>query len=133
RRPRPEPSRWRMRGASSRAAGHGGCLILRQHKHLQDEPMRYKLLAAGDQRTFTLVFDTADAVIPNLERFAEDQAMDAAHFSAIGAFRRATLGYFAWDRKEYVRIPVDEQVEVLTLAGDIALQGSKRTAHAHAV
>jgi predicted DNA-binding protein with PD1-like motif len=95
--------------------------------------MRSKLLAESEQRTFALVFDTADELVSSLERFAQEQAMDAAHFTAIGAFRRATLGYFAWDRKDYLRIPVDEQVEVLTLAGDVALQGEKRKVHAHVV
>jgi predicted DNA-binding protein with PD1-like motif len=95
--------------------------------------MRSKLLAESEQRTFALVFDSADEVVSSLERFAQEQAMDAAHFTAIGAFRRATLGYFAWDRKDYLRIPVDEQVEVLTLAGDVALQGEKRKVHAHVV
>jgi predicted DNA-binding protein with PD1-like motif len=44
-----------------------------------------------------------------------------------------TLGYFDWSRKDYVRIPIDEQVEVLSLVGDIAVEGSAPRVHAHAV
>lgn len=95
--------------------------------------MRTKVLGEGDQRTLALVFDAGDEVIASIERFAQEQAIDSAHFTAIGAFSSATLGYFAWERKEYLKIPVDEQVEVLTLAGDIALQDGKRKVHAHAV
>lgn len=95
--------------------------------------MRSQVLGEGEQRTIALIFDCDDEVVSTLERFAQDQGLDAAHFTAIGAFSRATLGYFSWERKDYLRIPVNEQVEVLTLAGDIALQDGTRKVHAHAV
>jgi predicted DNA-binding protein with PD1-like motif len=88
--------------------------------------MRTKVLGEGESRTIALIFDTGDEVVPALERYAQEQGLDAAHFTAIGAFSRATLGYFSWEQKEYLKIPVDEQVEVLTLTGDIALQEGKR-------
>ncbi len=95
--------------------------------------MRTKVLGEGESRTMALIFERDDEVVATLERFAQEHAIDAAHFTAIGAFSRATLGYFSWEQKEYLKIPVDEQVEVLTLAGDIALQDGKRKIHAHAV
>jgi predicted DNA-binding protein with PD1-like motif len=95
--------------------------------------MRTKVLGEGESRTIALIFQRDDEVVSALERFAQEQAIDAAHFTAIGAFSRATLGYFTWEEKRYLQIPVEEQVEVLTLAGDIALQDGKRKVHAHAV
>jgi predicted DNA-binding protein with PD1-like motif len=95
--------------------------------------MRTKVLGEGESRTLALVFERDDEVVSTLERFAQERAIDAAHFTAIGAFSGATLGYFSWEEKRYLKIPVDEQVEVLTLAGDIALQDGKRKVHAHAV
>jgi predicted DNA-binding protein with PD1-like motif len=95
--------------------------------------MRSKVLAEGESRTIALVFESDDEVVSTLERFAQEHALDAAHFTAIGAFSRATLGYFSWEQKTYLKIPVDEQVEVLALSGDIAMQGDKRKVHAHAV
>jgi predicted DNA-binding protein with PD1-like motif len=95
--------------------------------------MRSQVLGEGEQRTIALIFDCDDEVVSALERFADQRSLDAAHFTAIGAFSRATLGYFAWEQKDYLEIPVSEQVEVLTLAGDIALQDGKRKVHAHAV
>ncbi|MGB5840686.1 PPC domain-containing DNA-binding protein [Brucella anthropi] len=41
--------------------------------------------------------------------------------TAIGAFRRATLGFFDLERQDYHRIELDEQCEVLSLLGDCAL------------
>jgi predicted DNA-binding protein with PD1-like motif len=43
------------------------------------------------------------------------------------------LGYFEWQKKDYEKIPIDEQVEVLSLSGDIALDGARPKVHAHAV
>ena len=53
--------------------------------------------------------------------------------TAIGAFRDATLGYFDWEAKEYLKIPVNEQVEVLSLIGDVALKDGEPKVHAHVV
>src|SRR5262245_49914800 len=69
-----------------------------------------------------------------LVAFAREQRLSAAHFTAIGAFQSATLGYFDWEKKDYRRINVPEQVEVVSLMGDIA-EGEKGgpKVHAHAV
>ena len=95
--------------------------------------MRHKLINEAPERTFALVFDRGDEVVSTLQRFAAEQGLRASRFTAIGAFERATLGYFDWEKKDYERIPVEEQVEVLTLAGDVALAGSKPKVHAHVV
>lgn len=83
--------------------------------------------------TTVLVFDTGDEVISTLTKFAKDRHITAAHFTAIGAFRDAGLGYFDVETKKYVRNQVDEQVEVVSLSGDIALDGEKPVIHAHGV
>ena len=60
--------------------------------------------------------------------------MTAAAFTGIGVFSKAVLGYFDWAEKSYRRIPVDEQVEVAALTGDIALGPDDAPAvHAHVV
>ena len=96
--------------------------------------MRHKLLHEQDgQRTFALVFDKGDEVVEGLTSFAAEDGLGAASFTAVGAFGKATLGYFDRDRKEYREIPVEEQVEVLSLLGDIALEDGEPQVHAHVV
>jgi uncharacterized protein len=95
--------------------------------------VRSKLLSKGAEPTFILVFGKGDEAISQLTAFAEDHGISAAHFTGIGAFRDVTLGYFDRATKRYEPIPVDEQVEVLTLAGDIALEDGKPKVHAHVV
>jgi predicted DNA-binding protein with PD1-like motif len=69
-----------------------------------------------------------------LQAFAREKQLAGSHFTAIGAFREATLGYFDWDRKDYKQIPVREQVEVLSLVGDVARdEKGEPKLHAHVV
>ena len=96
--------------------------------------MRAKLIDDHDQRVFAVIFDTGEDPMVGLTRFAEEQDLTASSFSAIGAFSEATLGYFDWQKKDYERIPVREQTEVLSLLGDIAVEGENRKkVHAHVV
>ena len=95
--------------------------------------MRSQVLTRDEETTHVLVFQTSDEVVSTLEAFAREHEITAARFTAIGAFSEATLGYFDWERKEYEEIPLAEQVEVLTLAGDVALKDGKPSVHAHVV
>ena len=82
---------------------------------------------------FALIFQTGDDVKMGILDFVGQQRISAAHFSGIGAFQDAVLGYFDWEKKEYSRIEVNEQVEVVSLIGDIALDKEKPALHAHVV
>lgn len=96
--------------------------------------MRSKLLSADPPITYAIVLDTDDEVVAKgLGRFVRKQEVEAASVTAIGAFRRAVLGYFQWDTKEYKKIAVEEQVEVLSLLGDVAVGAEGPALHLHAV
>ena len=95
--------------------------------------MRTKLLNDNGERVFAIIFETGDDPVAGLTRFAEERKLGASAFTAIGALSEATLGYFDWDKKDYERIPVKDQVEVLALVGDIALQDGRPKLHAHVV
>lgn len=95
--------------------------------------MRVQVLQAEGETTYAVVFDKGDEFASGMLEFAHAQRLDTARFTAIGAFSRATLGYFDRDRKDYRRIPIDEQVEVLSLVGNIALDNTEPKIHAHVV
>jgi uncharacterized protein len=95
--------------------------------------MRSKLLDATGQKTFALIFDKGDEVVAELTAFAKKESVAAAHFTAIGAFSAVTLGYFDRASKTYLKIPVRDQVEVLSLIGDVALAKDGPQVHAHVV
>jgi predicted DNA-binding protein with PD1-like motif len=73
------------------------------------------LLEANGQKTFVLIFDTGDEVVTILQSFAREKKLACSHFTAIGAFQGATLGYYDLTKKDYKKNPVREQVEVLSL------------------
>ncbi|HYY32179.1 MAG TPA: PPC domain-containing DNA-binding protein [Gaiellaceae bacterium] len=96
--------------------------------------MRSRLIhQEAGQRTFALVFDIGDKAMAGLEGFAREQGLSAAHFTGIGAFSDVVLGYFDWQKKDYEPIHVDEQVEVVALLGDVAVQDGEPAVHAHVV
>lgn len=99
--------------------------------------MQSKLLdgdtSGNAARTFALIFDSGDDVVSTLEAFAAEKHVTAAHLTAIGAFRTVALGYFDWELKDYRRLEFDEQMEVLSLIGDIAMKDAKPKLHAHVV
>jgi predicted DNA-binding protein with PD1-like motif len=93
-----------------------------------------KLHEENGQTTYALVFDTGDEFMERLTGFAEENGLSAASLTALGAFSDLTLGYFDMDRKEYDEIPVEEQVEVLSLVGTIApKEDGGPQVHAHVV
>jgi uncharacterized protein len=95
--------------------------------------MRTKLLNADPPMTYAVGLETDEEVVETLTRFLAAEEVDTASLTAIGAFRDAVLGYFDWQTKSYRRIPVDEQVEVLSLIGDIAVADGQPSLHVHAV
>jgi len=68
-----------------------------------------------------------------LTRFADEHAIKAGSFTAIGAFSEVVTGYFDWQEKDYVKTRIAEQVEVLALVGDLAVHEGKPKIHAHVV
>jgi uncharacterized protein len=85
------------------------------------------------EKTYAVIFEKGDEVMAGLRSFAKQAGLGGAHFTAIGAFSEATLGYFERERKSYKRIPIREQVEVLSLVGDVALKNDEPEVHAHVV
>ena len=96
--------------------------------------MKHKLLNDGAQRTFAVVLDGGDEAMESLKAFAAQQRISAAQVTGIGAFRQVVLKYFDWDKKSYIENRVDEQVEVASLVGDIAVSPSgEPSVHIHLV
>ena len=95
--------------------------------------MNTKRPAADEQRTWVVVCDTGDEVMEQLAEFAAAEALSAASIQGIGALSDVTLGYFDWEAKDYERVRLDEQVEVLSLLGDVALGDGTPQLHIHIV
>jgi predicted DNA-binding protein with PD1-like motif len=96
--------------------------------------MKAALLAEqGGLRTFVLICEAGDDAMETLRAFAATHRLGGSHFTAIGAFARAVVAYFDWPAREYRHVPIDEQVEVLSLIGDVAIEKGEPKVHAHVV
>ena len=82
--------------------------------------MQTKLIHQSDgQRTFVLVLARGEEAMTELTAFAREQEVTGAAITGLGAFEEAVLRYFDWEARDYIDIPVMEQVEVAALVGDI--------------
>ena len=88
--------------------------------------MKTKILNQEPERTIALIFDENEEVASGLLHFAEEQNLTAARLSAIGALSRVVLGFFDLQARDYRRIEINEQVEVISLLGNIALKGAEK-------
>ena len=99
--------------------------------------MKSRELARNDsdlERTFVLILEEEDEAFETITQFAEQNGLVGASLTAIGAFRRATLGFFEFGTKTYKEIPIDRQTEVLSAIGDIAIDDDgKASLHMHVV
>lgn len=85
-------------------------------------------------RVWVLVLGMGEEAKEEITAFAKRENIRAASIVALGAFERAVVGYFDWEKKKYLPIPVNEQVEVITLVGDIAEdEKGAPSLHAHTV
>lgn len=97
--------------------------------------MQSKLLHEhGGKRTFAVILQKGDEAMRCLQEFAVKESIGGAQITAIGALSSARLAFFDWETKQYRPIPVEEQVEVASLVGDIAIGPDRQpSVHIHAV
>jgi predicted DNA-binding protein with PD1-like motif len=94
--------------------------------------MQSKLIDDRAESTFAVAFEAGEEVMSGLLQFATEHNLAGAHFTAIGAFERVTLGFFEMQKKDYKRIPINEQVELMSLVGNIARDSKgEPKVHAH--
>jgi predicted DNA-binding protein with PD1-like motif len=88
----------------------------------------------ASSQTHLIVLDSGEEAFAALTRFVNAENITAASISAIGAFEKATVGWFDLASKSYRKIAVDEQCEVLSAIGDVAVgDDGKASLHIHIV
>jgi uncharacterized protein len=94
--------------------------------------MRHAKLGDAKASAFVLIFEPGDEVVSGITMFARDEHIGAARLEGIGALEGVTLGYLDRATKTYVPVEIEEQVELLSLVGNIALKDGVPLLHAHA-
>src|SRR5688572_24795239 len=95
--------------------------------------MKSRVVPSRDSaQVHVVVLDSGEEAFATLGRFAGEAGISAASLTAIGAFERATVGWFDFASKSYRKIEVSEQCEVLSAIGDIAVgDDGKPSLHIH--
>jgi hypothetical protein len=94
--------------------------------------MKWKLINKTPQ-TYAVVLNEGEEVMESLHAFAAKEGLTGGRFSGIGAFSEVMLGHFKPEKRGYKRIPIPEQVEVLSLTGDVTLENGAPQLHAQVV
>jgi uncharacterized protein len=97
--------------------------------------MKSKMVGKNtDGRAFVLILDAGEEAFGAITGFAKRENLLGASLTALGAFERATVGWFDVVSKEYRKIEIAEQCEALSLVGDIAIDDrGQPSVHLHAV
>jgi hypothetical protein len=95
--------------------------------------MQYKLINNDQQKTYAVILESGEEVMEQLIAFAKKEKVSISQFTAIGAFSDTVVGFFDFSIKDYKKIPLKEQMEVLTLNGDITLFNDQYKIHAHVI
>ncbi|HEX4500875.1 MAG TPA: PPC domain-containing DNA-binding protein [Scandinavium sp.] len=94
--------------------------------------MKARLLSENPGvKNYVVILAKGDEVMSGLTDFARQNKVTSASFTGIGAFSHATVAWFDAHRKEYKLIPIKQQVELVSMIGDIALVNNNPAVHTH--
>ncbi|MGW5671776.1 PPC domain-containing DNA-binding protein [Micromonospora sp. NPDC003776] len=95
--------------------------------------MRVREIRHQTGRVLVVVCDKGEEAVAAVGAALREQDIRAARVTAVGGFADAEVGWFDRAAGDYRRIPVTEQVEVLSLLGDVADHDGQPALHVHAV
>jgi predicted DNA-binding protein with PD1-like motif len=72
-------------------------------------------------------------LIRSITELAKSEGIEVGSFAAIGALKRARLGYYDQQDHEYREIRIDSPHEMASCVGNISLKDGEPFVHAHAV
>lgn len=81
---------------------------------------------------FVLRLEQGDDILKSLREFADAQKIRAAFFEGIGSLYKARLGHYDFKHtKTYKYETFDEDLEILTLSGNVSTMNHHALPHAH--
>ena len=80
---------------------------------------------------YQVVLDQGEKVIETLTDFCERRGIKSGALKGIGAVRHSEIGYYDLSTKEYSFKTYDDDLEVVSLIGNISLVEEKPFIHAH--
>lgn len=72
-------------------------------------------------------------VVQSITELAKSKGIKAGSFTAIGALKRAELGYYDQRSHEYRKIKIESAYEMASCIGNVSLKGGEPFVHVHVV
>ncbi len=83
-------------------------------------------------RLFLSSLDHDSEIVASITALAESLGVEVGAVAAIGALKRAEIGYYDQEAHEYRPIEIAGPVEISSLVGNISIRDGKPFLHAHA-
>ena len=97
-----------------------------QHRMIASHP--------DGSKDYVLVLARGDEIATAMADFAQNEDIAGAHFTAMGAVRDPEVAWFDLSRRQYEATSFSEQMQVITLAGNICRNEDRKTVvHTHVV
>jgi len=80
---------------------------------------------------FVIRLEKGDDILPSLRRFAVENRIGAGVFEGIGSLNTVKLGHYDFHTKNYKFEVFSEDLEILSLSGNIATMNKAPLPHAH--
>jgi predicted DNA-binding protein with PD1-like motif len=90
-------------------------------------------IAGQDGKTYILSIERGEELFAALKTFLADEKIVAGYFSGLGAVDHIELAYYNLLTREYERQTLVEEVEILSLQGNVAWKDSEMILHIHGV
>jgi len=84
-------------------------------------------------RNFLVRAEHDSNLLEFITELAEKKRIIVAAFTAIGALKRAKLGFYDQEKHEYREITLDYPHEIASCVGNVSLKDGRPFVHAHAV
>ena len=72
-------------------------------------------------------------LVQSVTELAESRGVEAGSFTAIGALKRARVGYYDQKSQEYREMNIDSPCEMASCVGNVSLKDGEPFVHAHVV
>ena len=82
---------------------------------------------------YIIRFDKGEELISGLIEFCQAKKIKAGFFIALGATSQVVLSYYHLDKKEYQEKKIDEDLEIVSLSGNVAEMEGKIIIHSHGI
>ena len=86
-----------------------------------------------EPKTVILRFDSGEKVIKGLSAYCTDNKITAGHFTGLGACQSIILSYYDLENKQYLDEAFSEDMEIVSLTGNVAIMAKKPAIHCHGI